>query len=131
MTQETCDKVDSKEPFMLKYCLDKCKTQEIYDKAVDSYLLALKFAPDWFFTSKMIEKLDNAAFYNDDIVFGNIDSDIVTFFSSDIDLNSLNLNNINFDDDNFDDYDLETINHVRLMAWYDRYNQHKVWKKKR
>ena len=32
---------------MLKHCHDKDKTQEIWDKAVDSYLLAFRFLPDW------------------------------------------------------------------------------------
>ena len=57
-------------------------------------MLALKFIPDWFVASKMIEKLENAVFSNDDIVFGGIDSHIVTFFSSDIGFNSINLNNM-------------------------------------
>ena len=30
------------------------------DEAVDNCLAALKFIPDWFVTSKMLEKLDNA-----------------------------------------------------------------------
>ena len=38
-----CDKIVSKEFFMLKYCLDIYKAQE---KAVDSYLLALNFVSD-------------------------------------------------------------------------------------
>ena len=29
----------------------------------------------------------------------------------------------------FDNFDPETINHVSLMAWYNRYKQHKVYKK--
>ena len=62
----------------------------------------------------MIEKLDNAVFYSDDIVFGDIDSDIVTFFRNDIGLNSINLNDIDLNDDNFDDCDSKTINHIRL-----------------
>ena len=77
---------------MLKYCPDKCKTHKICDEAVDSYLLALKFVPNCFVSCKMIEKGDNAVFSNDNIVFDDIDSDIVTFFSNDIDLNSLNFN---------------------------------------
>ena len=48
------------------------------DKAVDSYAPSLKFVPDWFVTNKIIEKLDNAEFSNDDIVFG----DIATFMNS-------------------------------------------------
>ena len=47
------------------------------DKAVDSYLLVLNFFSDWFVTSKMIEKLDNALFSNDGIVFRGTDSDTI------------------------------------------------------
>ena len=46
---------------------------------VDSYLLALKFVPDWFLTGNMDEKRDTAVFYIDYIVFGKLDSDFVTF----------------------------------------------------
>ena len=61
--------------------------------------LALKFAPDWFVTNKLIEKLDNAMFSNDHIILGDIDSDIATFFSNDIDLNRINLMNASHDYD--------------------------------
>ena len=125
MTQEMCDKIVFKEPFMLKYHLDRYKTQEMCDKAIDFYLLTLKFVPDWFATSKIIEELDNAIFFNDDIVSGDIDSDIVTFFSNGICLKSINLNNINTNHDNFDDHDPETIRDARLMGWYNRYKQAK------
>ena len=40
------------------------------------------------------------------------------------------LHNINFDDVSCGDYDSETPNHVRLMAWYNRYKQHKTCKKR-
>ena len=50
-----CDKGVSKEPAMLKYCHDKYRTQEICDKAVDSYLQALNFLTDWSVTSKTVE----------------------------------------------------------------------------
>ena len=36
------------------------------DKAVDDCLAALKFIPDWFVTSKMLEKLHDALLTNDD-----------------------------------------------------------------
>ena len=64
-------------------------TSKMYDKTVDSYLLALKFVLDGIVTSEMIEKFDNAAFSNDGIVFGDIESDIVTFFRNDKGLNSI------------------------------------------
>ena len=37
--------------------------------------------------------------------------------------------NINLDDDNFDADDPETIIHVRLMTWCNRYKQLKAYKK--
>lgn len=78
----------------------------------------------------MSKKLYNAVPSNSDIIFDDIESDIVAFFSNNIGLNSINLNNINPDDDDFDNFDPETINHVRLKAWYDRYKQRKALKKK-
>ena len=65
---------------MLKYCLDRYKTQEMCDKAVDEFLPALKFVPDWFVTNKILEKLNDVLFVNDDIIFINEDCDNVTFF---------------------------------------------------
>ena len=70
------------------------------DRVVDTCLLALKFVCDWLVMNKKIEKLDNAVFFKDGIVFDYIDSDIVTFFSDDIGLNIINLNVINLDDVN-------------------------------
>ena len=51
------EKIASGDFFMLKYCHDRCKAQEMCDKTIDDFLPALKFAPDWLFTSEMIEKL--------------------------------------------------------------------------
>ena len=42
---------------MLKYCLDRQKTQEMRGKAVDAFPPTLKFVPDWFLTRKMIKKI--------------------------------------------------------------------------
>ena len=64
-----CDKVVFDYPFMLKHCLDRNKTQELCNKAVDNFLQALKFIPDWFVEIKMIKKLHNALFTDDDIHF--------------------------------------------------------------
>ena len=51
-----CEKAFSEDSFMLKYCLDRYKTQEMHDKAVNNFLPTLKFVPHWFITSKMIKK---------------------------------------------------------------------------
>ena len=77
-------------------------------------------------TSEITEKLDNAVFPNDDIVFGDIDTDFVTFFWNDIALNSINLTIINLDHDNFDDCDSKTINHIRLMTSYNIIDLNKI-----
>ena len=69
-----------------------------------------------------MEQLDSTVFYNNYKVFGYLDSDFVTFFSEDIGLNSITLVNINLDDDHFDCCDPETVNHIRLMGWYNKYN---------
>ena len=79
----------------------------------------------------MIEKLDNAVFSDNNLIFGGIDSDTVTFFISDIGLNSMNLNNVDLDDDIFDDYNPEAIDHIRIMAWNDKYKQHQPCKKRK
>ena len=86
----------------------------------------LKFVPDWFVTKKMLEYLDNAVFFNDDIVFVNADSNNVTFFSDDMGLVKVDVNNVSLDDVYFDDDDPETIIHVRLLAWCNRYSKKEV-----
>ena len=63
-----CDRVTSEDPFMLVYCPDRCKTQRMCDEAADDCLAALKFLPDCFVKSKMLEKFDNALHANDDIL---------------------------------------------------------------
>ena len=42
-------------------------------------------------------------------------------------LDSISLNNFNLDEDNFDYCDHpETINHVRLVGWYNKFEQRKA-----
>ena len=52
-----------------------------------------------FLNSLLRIKLDDVWFSRDDIVFVNEDSDNVSFFSDDLDLNTIYVNNINLDDD--------------------------------
>ena len=49
---------------MVKYCLDRYKTQEMCDKASDAFLPTLNSIADWLVTNKRLEKLDNAVFFN-------------------------------------------------------------------
>ena len=111
-----CDKTVSDDFFMLKYFLDRYKTQKISDKAVDNFLPALKFLPEWFLTSKMIKKLDDALFANDYIIFINEDFNNVTFFGGEMSILRVDLYKINLDDVNFDEDDPQTIICIRLMV---------------
>ena len=124
-----CDKAVSNDLLMLKYCLDRYKTQGMCDKAVDKFLLALKFVPDRFVTSKMIKKLDDAWFANYNILFFDEDPGSFTFSSDEMGILSVHHDKINLDDVNFDEDDPETIIHVRLMSWHNRYKQCKSCKK--
>ena len=56
-TQEISDRVVSEDPFLTVCCPDKYKTERMCDKDADHSLAALKLFPNWFVTSKMIEKL--------------------------------------------------------------------------
>ena len=76
----------------------------------------------------MLEKLDKGVFSDDDVDLDDINSNIVTFFSDDMGLNTIDLNSINFDNNNFNDDDPETIIHVRFMAWCNRFQQRKACK---
>ena len=58
---------------------------------------ALKFVPDWFVTSKMLEKFHDALLTNDDIPFNedNVTFNKITFFANEICIFSLDLDKIN------------------------------------
>ena len=125
-----CNKVISEDPFMRKHCLDRYKTQEMCDKAVDDFLPALKFFPGWFVTKKMVKKLDDDLFCNDDIIFVNKGFNNVTFLVMKwiflvqilIILTLMIKILIRMDDP-------ETIIHIGLMVWRNRFKQRKACKK--
>ena len=69
---------------MLKYYIGRYKTEEMCDKATDSFLKTSKFVPNWFVTNNMVKKLDDALSSNEDKVFNNDDSSNVPFSSNEI-----------------------------------------------
>ena len=69
-------------------------------------------------------------FSNHNIVFGDLNSDFVIFFSNDVGLKSVTLDNIDIDDDNFDDCDLGTNSLVGVMAWHINLSDAKHLKKR-
>ena len=93
----------------------------------DNCLAALKFIPEWFVTSKMLEKLDNVLHADDDILFYNKDFDKVTFISCQRYILTVDLDKINLDNDNnFDEDDPDTIIYVRLLAWWTKFKNRKA-----
>ena len=58
------------------------------DEAVGDSLAALKLIPDWFVTSKMIQKLYTALYTDDGLPFFDEDSDNVTFCCDNINLDN-------------------------------------------
>ena len=123
-----CGKVASNNSFMLIYCLDRYKAQDIRDKAIDDFLPTLGFVPDWFVT-RMIKRLDDALFSNDDLIFVNKNSNYLTFFSYEMGITSVDIIDIKHDDVSFDGDDPKTTNHVRVMAWHNRFKQRKGFEK--
>ena len=105
--QKMCDKVFSEDPFMIKYCLNRCKTQ-MCDKVINEFLLSSKFVPDWFPINKMIKKCYNALFAD------------ATVSSNEMGILRVDLNNVNLSDSNFSEDDLKTIIHVGSMAWHNK-----------
>ena len=102
----------SEDAFMVVYCSDRYKSQRTCNEAADDYLAALKLIPDWFLTSIMLEKLDNALHANDYIFFYSEDLDKVTFTANQRHILAVNLDKVNPEDDNnLDEDDSHTIIH--------------------
>ena len=123
-----CDKIISKNPFMLKYFPDKHLTQKMCNEAVDGSVPTLNFVPEWFVTSKMIKKLFIALYVDENVLYFDEDSGNVVFNCSERDIHDIDLKNINLDND-FNEDDPGTIIHVILLACHTRFEKRKALKK--
>ena len=126
-TQEVCNLTVSLYPSFIVSCPYKYITLEMCDEAAVDYLAALKLTPDWFVTSKMIKKLLNALYANENILYLNEDSGDAVFnrnetVNLDIDLNNISLDN------NFDEDDPDTIILIRILAWHIKLEKRKELK---
>ena len=90
------------------------KTQKKCDEAVDNYLAALKFFPNYFVTSKILKKFDNTLHANNDILFHNEDFDKVTFIANQINILAVDLEKINLDN-NFDEDDVVNLKNAEHL----------------
>ena len=78
----------------------------------------------------MLQVIDKALHVDDDTLFYNEDFDKVTFVACQRHILAAYLDNINLDNDNnFDEDDLDTISHVRLLAWRSKFKKCKAIKK--
>ena len=105
-TQEMCNSIICEDPFSIRYVPDQYKTQQMCDKSV----YALKFVPNWFFTSNTIKKLFTALYADKNKLYFNEDSDNAVFNCNEMGILSIDLNNINLDYTNYEKDDSETIN---------------------
>ena len=98
------------------------------DESVDDSLSAFKFIPDWFVTSKMLEKSNHALHASDDILFYNEDFNKVTIIANQKHILAVDLEKINIDN-NFDEDDPDTIIHIILLTWRSKFQKRKALKK--
>ena len=88
------------------------------DKAADDCLAALKFAPDWFVTSKLIKILFTALYADENIPYFNEDSGNVVYICNEMGILKIDLNIIYLVDTNYDKEDPDTIINIRHLAWH-------------
>ena len=98
------------------------------NEAVDDSPVAMKPIPNWFVTSKIIEKLYTALYADENIPYFNENSGDVTYCCNEMGILTTDLNNINLGN-NFDKDDLDTIILIRLLAWHIKFEKHKALKK--
>ena len=111
-----CDSISFEDSFSVRYVPDQYKTQQMCDKGVDYCLVALKFVPDWFVTSKMIKILFTALYADENRLYINEDFGNVVFICNGMGILNIDLNNINLDDSNYNEDDGDTIILVRLLT---------------
>ena len=126
-TQKMCHSFISEDPFAIN---STNKTQQMCHKAVDDCLVALKFVPDWFVTSKMIKTLLTALSTDDYILYFNEYSGNATFCCNEMGILDKDFNNINLDNTNYDEDDPETIIHIKLLAWHIKFQKRRALKKR-
>ena len=119
-----CVKVVSKNPKMLKYYPDKCKLKKCVIKLLMLVCHHLNLFPISLLWVNCLKYLIICIFW-DNIDLDYIDSDIVSFFSEDLEINTTNLNNINLDNN------LKSMIQGNVVAKCKEYKQRNASKKVR
>ena len=88
----------------------------------------MKLISDWFVTSKMIKKLSNALYADENMLFFNGDSGNAAFNCNETGILNIDLNNVNLHN-NFNEDDPDTIILIRLLPWPPKIEKCKAVKK--
>ena len=87
------------------------------DQAVDDCLATLKFIPDWFVTTRILEKCHYTLLVNDDTLILNKNHNKVTFISNESYVLAAGFDEINIGEgNNFNEDYPDTIIYARLLA---------------
>ena len=119
----------------LEFVRDRYKTQEMCDKGVDTCFLysilflidirckkcITEFVSDWFVSNKILENLCDTLFANDDILLFAEDIGNFTFFVNKMGIICEDLDKIHLDDADFDEHDPESIIHIILLTWCNKF----------
>ena len=54
-------------PYLLRYVLDRCKTQKMCDKAFDNYPSTIQYVPEYYKTHEMFKAVHRCFFVFDSI----------------------------------------------------------------
>ena len=98
------------------------------NKAVNSFLPALKFVPDWSVASKVIKELPTAFYPDENKLYFNKNSGNTIFSYNEMRVLNINHNNIDLDDTNYDEDNPETIILIRLLSWHIKSGKRKALK---
>ena len=122
------NKVNSEDPVLIVCCSYKYNTQRMCDELVDECLAALKFIPDWFVTSKVLENL--IMLYTLMMIYSSIMKILIKSYLLlhivTVDLDKVNLDNNN----NFEEDDSDTNIHVGLLTWCSKFELKKIGHKR-
>ena len=122
--------------YTIKFVPKYHKTQEIGDKVVNTCFLTIvwqhkKIIPNWFVTSKMLEKFHDSVLANYDMFFFEEYFSKVTFFGNKMSIFSVDRDKTDLgDDNNFHEDGPETIIHVRILTYCNKFEKRKELKKR-
>ena len=77
----------------------------------------------------MIKKRFVSLYADNNLIYFNENSGDFIFSCNEMVILSIDLSNINFDNSNYSEDDPETIIHVRLLAWYSKFEKLRTLKK--